>query len=262
MPLFPPPFDWLNDLFVILIGLIVGSFVNVLIHRMPREKSVVKPSSRCPHCQKPIRAYDNIPVLSYLILKGRCRNCHKRISPRYPLVELLVAMLFYLSYKKTGLTLPLLIRDWPFLAAVVAITFIDIDFRIIPDELSIGGTVYGLATSFLVPELGFVKALTGAGIGFGIFYGFAWFYYATSKKSGLGGGDIKFIAAIGAFYGLSAVLTTILMSSLIGSILGISWALLQKKKNVLGTSLPYGPFLVLGVLYHYFLIDFWRPFGF
>lgn len=244
---------WLIHLMTVLIGLVVGSFVNVLVARVPKRKSVVRPGSHCPQCKKPIRWYDNIPVASFLLLRGRCRSCKKPISPRYVVIELLTAVLFLAMCVTFGLSPALFLRDWPFAALLVAITFIDLEHRIIPDRLSLTGIAFGILTSWLVPGFGFVPAIAGAALGFGIFYGFAWIYQAITGRAGMGGGDIKLLAMLGAFVGPTGVFTTILVSSLVGSVVGIAWALLARKKNVLLTSIPYGPFLVIGGLYYYLL---------
>lgn len=233
----------------------MGSFLNVVILRLPLEKSLVKPGSSCPRCRKRIRWFDNIPVVSYLLLRGKCRNCKKAISARYPLVEFLTALLFFASYQQWGWGVELWVRIWPFLASLVAITFIDLDHRIIPDELSLGGLVYGLATSWISTDLSFSSSLIAAVVGFSIFYFFAWAYEKIAHKDGLGGGDIKFLAMLGAFLGLSGVFYTILLSSISGSLLGIFWALATRKKNLMGLAIPYGPFLVLGALIYLFFKD-------
>lgn len=230
--------------------------MNVVIHRLPLDQSVVKPRSSCPKCQAKLKWYDNIPVLSYLILRGKCRSCSKKISIQYPLVELMVSLLFLATYLKFGFSWVLVVRDWPFVASLVAVAFIDLKHRIIPDEFSIGGTVLGLATAYFVPSLGLVSALTGAITGFGIFYLFAWAYEKFSGRVGLGGGDIKLMAAFGAFLGPVGVFYTLFLSSVFGSVIGISWAVLQGQKNIMKSAIPYGPFLVLGALMFYLLGDF------
>jgi leader peptidase (prepilin peptidase)/N-methyltransferase len=237
-------------------GLIVGSFLNVVIIRLPQEKSIAYPGSHCPKCNAKLHWYENIPVLSYLALRGRCRSCKVPISVRYPVVELVTAILFLAAKIKFGFTPILFIRDWPFLAILVCVTFIDLDYRIIPDSLSLGGLILGLATAYWVPGFGLVAAVIGAGVGFSVFYGLAWTYMKLTGKSGLGGGDIKLLAMIGAFLGLGGVFASILISSIFGSIVGISWAILSKKEKVMAVAIPYGPFLVIGALYYYLLGDF------
>jgi leader peptidase (prepilin peptidase)/N-methyltransferase len=248
-------------------GLLIGSFLNVVIGRLPHGESIVRPGSRCPKCKHELRWYENVPVLSYLVLRGRCRSCKEPISIRYPVVELLTGLLFLAAKIRFGWSLELLLRDFPFIAILIAVTFIDLDLRIIPDPLSLGGLVWGLVTALafgLIPGLGagtsisWISSLAGAAVGFGLFYGLAWIYYRLTGRSGLGGGDIKLLAMLGAFLGVSGVLDTILVSSVFGSLIGISWALFQRRRggeSVMLVSIPYGPFLVVGGLYHYFLSD-------
>jgi leader peptidase (prepilin peptidase)/N-methyltransferase len=248
------------SLIVILFGLIIGSFLNVVIVRLPHNQSIVAPRSRCVTCGKLIRWYDNIPVMSYLLLRGRCRQCKTRISARYPVIELLTAAMFYVAFIRFGFSLALVLRDWPFIAALIAIAFIDLEHRIIPDPLSIGGTGLGLATAWMVPAPGMVGSLAGAALGFGLFYGFAWGYHRLTGREGLGGGDVKLLAMIGAFVGPLGVFVTLFVSSILGSLTGIIWAYVSKQKSIMRTSLPYGPFLVIGALYYYLLGDLWLPF--
>ncbi len=262
----------LINLFIVIFGLLVGSFLNVVIARLPSGESLVAPPSHCPKCQNRIRWWDNIPVLSYLLLRGQCRSCKTKISIRYPLIELLTGFLFLAASIRFGVTPLLFFRDLPFLAILISVTFIDLEHRLIPDKLSLGGLILGLVTSFFTPGLGIVSALIGAGVGFGFFYAVAWFYVWRTGQSGLGGGDIKLLAMLGSFIGVFGVLTTILMSSVLGSIMGLIWAWSQKSKDavdpitgesnsLMKVSIPYGPFLVLGALYYYLLGDIlWSPF--
>jgi leader peptidase (prepilin peptidase)/N-methyltransferase len=247
--------DWLTTLASGVFGLIIGSFVNVVVIRLPKNKSIVRPSSCCPKCKRPIRWWDNVPVLSYLALRGKCRSCSKPISIRYPIIELLTALLFVTVKIRFGWSSLLFFHDWPFMAMLVAITFIDLEHRIIPDPLSLGGLALGLLTCWAVPELGWVRSFSGAALGFSLFYGLAWAYQALKGRSGLGGGDIKLLAMLGSFVGPSGVFTTILISSVFGSIVGISWGFFQGKKNLMNLSLPFGPFLVIGALYYYLFGD-------
>jgi leader peptidase (prepilin peptidase) / N-methyltransferase len=245
----------LTYLISIFLGLIVGSFLNVVIARVPEKRSIVTPGSQCPHCKYKLRWYDNIPIVSFLLLRARCRKCHKSISPRYPLVELITAVLFLAVRMKFGWSYVLLIHDWPFVSLLVAITFIDLDHRIIPDPLSLGGLVLGVATAYFVPELGLKSSIAGAAIGFCVFYGLAWLYQKLAGRSGLGGGDIKFLAMLGSFLGPTGVFTSILISSIFGSLIGITWGMIQKRKNLMTVAIPFGPFLVVGALFHYLLSD-------
>ena len=244
---------WLIQLFVVLLGLVVGSFTNVLIARIPAGESIAWPGSRCPKCHHPVGWRDNVPVLSWLLLRGRCRWCRLPISVRYPVVELLSALLYLAAYRKFGLSWLLFVRDLPFLTGLLAITFIDLDHRIIPNRLSLGLLVLGLGTAHWVPGLGLAEAATGAAAGFLGFYFLAVGYARATGKMGLGGGDVKLLAAIGAFLGAWGVLGTVLVSSVVGSLVGIGWGLLSGRRNVMGLAIPYGPFLVMGALCYFLL---------
>ena len=256
---------------VIVFGLLIGSFLNVVIHRLPLGESIVKPRSRCPSCGFSLPAYLNIPVLSYLALRGKCYNCKESISVRYPLVELLTALLFLTAKIRFGFSPLLFIKDFPLIAIFVSVTFIDLKHRIIPDVLSLGGLVLGLIVSFFDPHLGWQSSFIGAAFGFGFFYGIAWFYVWRTGRMGLGGGDIKLLAMIGAFMGFEGVVTTIFLSSILGSVFGIILALRERHARepetdsvapdgLMKFSIPYGPFLVIGALYYYLLGDLlWHP---
>lgn len=246
---------WFANLLTVIIGLALGSFVNVLVHRLPRGESIVKPGSHCPSCKKPIPWWCNVPVISYILLRGKCRDCGKGISIRYPIVELLVALFCLLAKLRFGWGLLLVFRDWPFIAVMIAIFFIDLEHRIIPDSLSLGGLGLGLVTALAAPAIGILASFIGAAFGFGIFYLMALIYEKSTGRQGLGGGDIKFLAMLGAFLGVNGVFVTILLSSVLGSLVGIGWAVIFRKKNVMKTAIPYGPFLVAGGFFYYFLGD-------
>ncbi len=258
--------EWFINTFIILFGLVIGSFLNVVIARLPERKSLSKPGSQCPNCGYQIRWYDNIPVFSFLYLQGKCRGCKTPISVRYPIVELLTGLLFITVKIRFGLSPLLFVRDFPFVSILVAITFIDLETRLIPDPLSLGGLGLGLLTAYFTPGIGITQALIGAALGFGFFYAIAWYYQWKTGRSGMGGGDIKFIAMLGAFLGPFGVLTTIFMSSILGTIIGLTYAWVTRKRegtggSLLKVSLPYGPFLVIGGLYYYLLGEvLWSPF--
>jgi len=244
-----------------IIGLLIGSFLNVVIYRLPLGKSVVSPRSACPKCGFSLKPWHNIPVFSYLFLKGKCVSCDKKIPFRYPLVELLTGCLFLGAFLTQPFDLSFWIRDLPFLSILIAIAFIDLDHQIIPDELSLGGLVYGLLTAYFATRIGIVSSLMGAFFGFSVFYALSYAYYKVSGKIGLGGGDIKYLAMAGAFLGLEGVFYTLLLSSLSGAVIGIFVGIVQKEKNLMGMSIPYGPFLVFGSLVYYFIGDFlWLQF--
>ncbi|MBL7715010.1 MAG: prepilin peptidase [Bdellovibrionales bacterium] len=246
-------------------GLLFGSFATVLVSRVPQKKSIIKPASHCPHCKTPIRWFHNIPVLGYLIQQGKCASCKKEISVRYPLIELLTMLLFVTCAQKFGVDLGLFLRDWVFMVLLISIAFIDLEHRIIPDRLSLPGLAWGLLTSPLNDQPGWMQSLIGAALGFGIFYALAWFYQWRTGRSGLGGGDIKFLAMLGAYVGPMGVLQTILISSVLGSVVGIfvGWVSTRGVKNgsLMKTSIPYGPFLAVGALAAYLLGEIlWTPY--
>ena len=233
---------------VTVLGLVVGSFLNVVIHRVPRGKSIVRPSSRCPSCDAPIRPWHNIPVISYVLLGGRCRNCRAAISPRYPLVEALNGVMYLLVFMRFGPSwaLPALLA---FVSALIAITFIDLDFQIIPDSITLGSLPLALLAGGLVlPDpfaraeaLGWVQTFSGAVTGFVLFYA-----VAVLSRGGMGGGDIKMMAMVGAVLGWRGVLLTTFLGSLAGSVLGLGLMLFKGKGRK--TKIPFGPFLALGTL--------------
>jgi leader peptidase (prepilin peptidase)/N-methyltransferase len=235
--------------FALAFGLCIGSFLNVCIHRLPLKQSVVRPRSRCPQCETPIRAYDNLPVLSYLWLGGRCRDCRARISPRYPLVELLSGAFAAMTYLKFGLSGQALVL-FLFLAALLVITFIDLDHRIIPDVLSLPGIPVGFASSFGLLAITPFESLLGILSGGGSLFLVAWGYQLLARREGMGGGDIKLLAMIGAFVGWKGVVFTIFVSSLTGTLAGA--ALICLKGGNMKLAVPFGPFLAIGAISYLF----------
>ncbi len=234
---------------IFIFGLIVGSFLNVCIYRIPRDISIIRPSSSCPTCKTPIKPWNNIPILSYLLLRGRCSNCGEKISGRYPLVELLNGIFYLMLFNQfgSGWHLPFL---FVYASAMIVITFIDFDFQIIPDVITLPGIVIGLVgASFVIPDpftdaafpIGFKNSITGLFLGGGLFY-----LIAVLSRGGMGGGDIKMMAMVGAFMGWKAVLLTTFLGSLTGSIAGIFLMLFKGKGRK--TKIAFGPFLALGSL--------------
>jgi leader peptidase (prepilin peptidase)/N-methyltransferase len=237
------------QIFVFLFGAAVGSFLNVVIHRLPREESVVSPPSRCPGCGSRIAWYDNIPILSWLLLRGKCRTCQSPISGQYPLVELLNGLLTFFLFLRYGPTPGFLVL-FLLCSSLVAITFIDLEHQIIPDVISLPGILVGFACSSLVTGIGWKDSLIGILVGGGSLFLVAWGYELLTKKEGMGGGDIKLLAMLGAFFGWRAVLFIIFAASLIGSVVGITLMLVQKKDGKL--AVPFGPFLAGGALLYIF----------
>ncbi len=230
---------------VFVFGTLVGSFLNVCIYRIPAGKSVVRPRSFCPTCGKPIAWYQNIPIFSYLFLRGCCFNCGVKISLRYPAIEALTGALFVMVVWSFG------IAPWTpfyllFVAGLITITFIDLDHQIIPDVISLPGILVGLLSVFFVPWITWVDSIGGVLLGGGLLYLVAELYFLLKKKEGMGGGDIKLLAMIGAFLGWKAVFPVIFLSSLIGTMVGIPLMYFTKSSG--GLAIPFGPFLSVGAV--------------
>lgn len=237
--------------FAFLVGACLGSFFNVLIHRLPRGESIVRPASRCPSCGRPIRPWENLPIASFFLLRGRCAGCGGRISRRYPFVEALSGAGFAVFAVLDGPGWSLL-RDLVLFSLVVPITFIDLDHRIIPDELSLGGLAAGILLAFL-PEGDWKGSLVGGLLGGGILYATAFLYEKITGREGMGGGDIKLIAMIGAFLGWKGALFSIFAGSLLGVAGGV--VAMRKGKEGLKTAIPFGPYLCVAALLARFLAE-------
>ena len=253
---------WFLPVVAALAGAVVGSFLNVVVHRLPAGESVVFPGSHCPLCGAPIRPWDNIPVLGWIALRGRCRDCRGAIAPRYPLVELANALLWAALALRFGFGFPL-VAFAVFCSALLAVTLIDIDHWIIPDAITLPGIAAGLAASFFFPprgsllaeflhhrlglyrlpghlaSLGFWDSLAAALIGGGLFY-----LVAVVSRGGMGGGDIKLTAMMGAFLGMRDLGVAIFIGLLAGSAVGIALMIAGRKKRK--DAIPFGPFLALG----------------
>ena len=229
----------------IIFGSLIGSFLNVCIARLPKEESIVFPGSHCPRCGHPIRFYDNIPVVSYLLLGGKCRDCGAPISIQYPLVEGITALGSFLLFLRFGPSIAYLIY-FAFLCGLIVITVIDLYHQIIPDVISLPGIVAGLLASLVLPGITFWNSLVGALLGGGSLFVVATVYQWLFKREGMGGGDVKLLAMIGAFLGWKAVILTILLSSFIGSVVGILIILVKGKD--FKYAIPFGPFLAAGAV--------------
>ena len=228
-----------------ILGAIIGSFLNVCICRLPKDESIVRPGSHCPQCKNPIRSYDNIPLLSYALLRGKCRHCGQPISLQYPIVEGITALSSWILFVKFGPSLSYLFF-FSFVAALIVITVIDLYHQIIPDVISLPGIGVGLLGSLVLPHLPFFDSLLGLLLGGGSLFVVATVYQWLFKREGMGGGDVKLLAMIGAFLGWKAVILTILLSSLIGSLIGIS--IMVVKGKGFKYAIPFGPFLSLGAV--------------
>jgi len=237
---------------VFLLGLVSGSFLNVVIHRLPRGESVAFPGSHCPACGAPIRPYDNVPVLSWLVLRGRCRVCRAPISARYPFVELANAVLWVAVFLRAP--------GWADFAsgaflcsACLALLAIDAEFRILPDRITLTGIAVGLTLSFFSRVRTPASSFAGAAIGAGGLWLVAFLYEKWKKVEGMGLGDVKMLGMIGALLGASGVVVTVLLASVAGSLVGL--ALVAARRGSLQTALPFGVFLALGAV----AALFWEP---
>ncbi len=246
--------------FTFIFGLLVGSFLNVCIFRLPEGKSIVSPPSSCPACGSPVRFYDNIPVVSYLMLRGKCRSCGVRISPQYPLVELLNGVLYVAVLLRVGLEAPMVTAAYlAFVSTLIVIFFIDMKHQIIPNIITLPGIPLGIvAGAFFLPDpfirsqaLGIKAALVGAAAGGGSFYLIAVAGKMMLKKDAMGGGDIKMMAMVGGVVGWKGVLLTTFAGSLLGSVAGL--LLIAIKGRQWGRHIAFGPFLALGALVTVFL---------
>ena len=241
--------DFVLCFFSVLFGLCLGSFANVCVYRIPLNKSIVHPASSCPHCGVKIRFFDNIPVFSYLLLMGRCRQCQASISMRYPLVEILMAFLSLALFIRFGFQLQYL-QFMVFAGTLVILSFIDFDHKILPDVLTLPGIAVGWLVSFLPGGISWADSLIGLAAGGGSLYLVATVYERITGREGLGGGDIKLLAMIGAWMGWQSLPLIVLMSSLSGAVIG-SVFILSGGKGA-RTQIPFGPFLSLGALSYLF----------
>ena len=232
-----------HPLFGAVVGLVAGSFLNVCIHRLPTRESLMWPASRCPHCRADVKPYDNIPVLSYVMLRGRCRSCGQPISIQYPIIELLTSALFLAAFLLFDP--PLLYQRLLFACAMVVLFVIDLEHRILPDAITFPGMIAGLIFSFFLPP-GWLDSLIGLVLGGGSLWLMGEIYFRVRHEEGMGFGDVKMLAMIGAFLGWKLMLLTLVLSSFIGSIIGI--AVITLKRGDMKYALPFGTFLAVGAL--------------
>jgi leader peptidase (prepilin peptidase)/N-methyltransferase len=222
-------------------GLIVGSFLNVVIYRLPRGQSLVSPPSRCPRCGKPLSWFDNIPVFSWLFLRGRCRQCGEPISIQYPIIEMVTAAAAVTVVLMTPVSV-LLVSRLVLTAILITLFVIDLELKILPNRITLPGIVVGFAFSFFAPP-GPIDSALGILLGAGILYGIAAAYYLVRREEGMGMGDVKMLAMVGAFLGWREVVVTLVLSSFAGAILGA--ALMSFKEEGLKYALPFGSFLAI-----------------
>jgi leader peptidase (prepilin peptidase)/N-methyltransferase len=228
---------------VACVGLIVGSFLNVCIHRLPRCESVVWPASRCPGCHTPIKPYDNIPVIGYLLLRGRCRVCDAPISAMYPLVELLTMGMMMAAWLL--FPFPLMVQRMVFGCAMIVLFFVDLEHHRLPNEVTVPGIAVGLACSFFMPP-GWASSLIGILAGGGVLWLLGWIWFLLRHEEGMGFGDVKMLAMMGAFLGWELMLAAFLAATIMGSVVGV--ALIASRKGTMKTALPFGCFLAVGSL--------------
>ena len=229
---------------LVLLGLAVGSFLNVCIHRVPARASVVSPGSRCPSCGYALRWADNIPVVSYALLGGRCRSCKAPISIRYPIVELITMAVFILHYVVFGAD-PILVPRLVLACALIVLFAIDLEHHLLPNVITLPGIVIGFLCSFLFPP-GPVSSLVGILLGGGSLWLIGEAYYRYAGQEGMGGGDVKMLAMLGAFLGWKLVLVTLIFSSIAGAVIGL--LVIALRRGDLKYALPYGTFLSLAGL--------------
>ncbi len=232
-----------NDVLIFILGLIVGSFSNVCIYRIPRNESIIYPASHCPKCRSKIKPVDNIPLLSFILLKGRCRNCKSKISIQYLIVELLTGLIYLIIYLIYGLSIQSLIYII-LSSALVIIAFIDLNEQIVPDVISLPGMVIGFIISFFVPYISFINSALGVAVGGGIILIIGMAGSVIFKKEAMGGGDVKLAAMIGAFLGWRYIIISLFLGFFLGALAGI--ILIMSKIKSREDTVPFGPFIVLG----------------
>ncbi len=236
-------YNLIPNLLGFFLGLIIGSFLNVCIHRIPKEESIISPGSHCPKCKNRIKWYDNIPILSYILLGGKCRYCKEQISPIYPAIELLTGILTALLFSQFGISFDAIyfsILTW----FLIAISFIDIKELQVPVKPCYFTMVFGIIFSLFTKSNTFMDSILGASLGAGIILFIIETYYIIKGKEGMGYGDANILAAIGAFLGWKKIFFVIMIASLTGAIIGIIILIREKKHSE--TPLPFGPFLSIG----------------
>ena len=231
-------------------GACIGSFLNVCIYRIPNKKSIVFPGSFCTSCKTHIPFYLNIPIISYIVLMGKCRYCKSKIPLRYPFIEALTGFTSLAVILKFGLS-PAAFFWFVFICVLITISFIDIDFQIIPDVISLPGIIIFAFSPFFLPEMSIMDTITGIIAGGGSLYLIALLYYLLKKQEGMGGGDIKLLAMIGAATGWKGILFTTFVGSLLGTVAGIFILIITKTGNI-KLKIPFGPYLSSGVVIYIF----------
>jgi leader peptidase (prepilin peptidase)/N-methyltransferase len=235
---------WIAPSLALLFGACVGSFLNVCIYRLPRHESLAWPGSRCTSCGRALAWYENIPILSWVTLRGRCRTCRAPVSPMYPIVEAVTALTFLGGYLLYGVTLLGLVRVL-FACALIVLFVTDLQHKILPNAITLPGIVAGFVCSVFFPP-GWRDSLIGVAVGGGLLYAIAEGYYRIRGQEGLGMGDVKLLAMIGAFLGWKLVLLTLVFASFSGSVIGV--AMIASKRGDMKYALPFGTFLAIGAV--------------
>jgi len=235
---------WLPPVAAVLFGANIGSFLNVCIYRLPLGESIVWPGSRCTSCGRALSWFDNIPILSWVVLGGRCRTCRAPVSAMYPIVEAVTALTFLGGYLLYGLT-PLAFVRVAFACALIVLFVTDLQHKILPNVITLPGIVIGFVASFFLPP-GWFDSLIGIAVGGGVLYAIAEGYYRIRGHEGLGMGDVKLLALIGAFLGWKLVLLTLVFASFTGALLGM--ALIATSRGDMKYALPFGTFLAVGAV--------------
>lgn len=236
--------------FFFILGCLFGSFGNVVICRLPAGENVAVPRSHCRSCKTTIKWYHNLPVISWILLRGKCAYCGASYSIRYPLTELLMGIAFALTFYTVGFSFTL-IEYLYFVFALIVCAFIDLDHMILPDKFTLSGIAIGLIGALINPERAFTESLFGVLLGGGFLWSIAYLYYAFRGREGMGGGDIKLLAWIGAVLGWKSIAVIILFSSVVGSVVGIGLAF--RTKDGMKYAIPFGPFLVAAALLYIFI---------
>lgn len=231
-----------------ILGLIIGSFINVVIYRLPAKESIIFPGSHCRFCKKKIPFYDNIPILSYIVLRGRCRYCGHRISLQYPLVEFVSGVILPLTFYFYGFSVSFFAAAL-FLYLLLPLFVIDLKHRVVPDKITFPGIVIGVGFSFFLDKMQWYESLIGIGIGGGLLLLIAFLGKRIFKKEAMGMGDVTLFMMVGAFIGWKGVLLTLILASFLGSIVGIIVIAMKKSKD---TTLPFGPFICISAAFSYF----------
>jgi leader peptidase (prepilin peptidase) / N-methyltransferase len=230
-------------IFIFILGAIFGSFLNVVIYRLPKGESILFPSSHCPYCGKPIQYYDNIPIISYALLMGKCRSCGSHISVRYPIIEFATACIALILFLKYGISM-IFFKEFCLASILLTAMMIDYEFMIIPDTLTITGSIIAFSIALIEGKVALIHCITGAMVGGAIMIGMYYLGKMLFNREGVGFGDVKLAIVIGMFIGPLWCLVSLVLSIIFGGLWGILYLLLDKK--IIGKEIPFGPFIAIG----------------